>query len=439
MSEPLPILLLLDLSTDNPLDTHEVVQQLPEQERSRARVVLATEHGATRSGRGSPAVWFPCADAVVKMVEHARGLAKEAGAAPKFYVAGRAGLPLFAQLGCELSAWADVTVLNQRKDSSWDTLSLRAPGNPAASAFFTVSVLEHSEQAGRVSVIVATSPPRQEAEARSYMLLQDEPPAGAVMACASTETPSGPKAAFLDHGNAAQAARELDELFTAIPSRFPNATGLSLFIDGPASLALMVGRALNPKVLKSSAWVPNYDGVNGGGYYPALSLPYKIPPVGVGARGELVAILHAPKDAKHLEGLIRFLQPLEQDGTIHLWHADGIAAGTSIDEAARQHLERARLVVVLASADFLANERLMGRVEQALRSEKATGARVVPVVVKPCSVDRSALAGRQRLPRSVSSVSEARNTDKVWLEVAEELQKILDTMSGKPPVAGGSA
>lgn len=426
MSEPLPILLLLDLSTDNPLLDKEVLDQLPEPERSRARVVRATEHGATRSGRGSPAVWYPCADAIVKMVEHARGLANEADTKPKFYVAGRAGLPLFAELGCELSAWADATVLNQRKDGTWDVLNLRGPADPSAPPFFTISGMEGSDRRGRVSVVVATAPPRQEAQVRSFMSLQEEPEAGLVLACAYTETASGPRTTFLDQGNAGQAAHELEQLFGALPSKFPNATGLSLFVDGPASLALLAGRALNPKAQRGPVWVPNHDGTGGGGYYPALSLPYKIPPAGASARGTLIAILHAPEDATHLRKLLTVLEPQVKQGVLRLWHRDSVPPGTSIDEESRDHLERARLVLVLVSADLLASDDQMACMAPVARTEKATGVRLVPIVVRPCDIDSPPLSGRQCLPRSVAAISKATDADEVWIEVKREIQKFLD-------------
>lgn len=50
-SGPLPILLLLHLSANNPLLEEEVLDQLHEQERSRPRLVLVNQHGATRSER----------------------------------------------------------------------------------------------------------------------------------------------------------------------------------------------------------------------------------------------------------------------------------------------------------------------------------------------------------------------------------------------------
>lgn len=430
MADPLPILLLLNLSTDNPLNEDELREHLPEKDRSRVRFVRATDHHATPSERGSPALWYPYADAVVRMMVEARGLAKEV-ASVRYYVAGRAGLPLFAQLGCELSAWADVTFLNQRKDRTWDMLSWGTPSDPSDPPFFTVSGFEGSTDPGRVAVIIATSPPRQEEEARAYMALQEEAPVGMVTARANAAGGLGPSAGILDSGNARSAARELDELFTALPHRFPKATGLSLFIDGPASLAFMVGRALNPNVQSGSAWVPNHDGNRvEGGYIPALTLPYRIPLAGASMRGTPVAILHDPADATQLRSLLTVLEPEVRRGDLRLWHGGSVPLGTAIDEEARDHLERARLVLVLASADFLANEKQMARIARVLRSEKATGARCVPILVRDVDLDNSSLSGRQCLPRSGRPIKRTRNADEAWLQVKREILGLLPAGPG---------
>jgi predicted ATPase len=81
----------------------------------------------------------------------------------------------------------------------------------------------------------------------------------------------------LDESNAASAAEELAAHLSRIPGAFPRAQDIALFVAGPASLAFIAGRAINPNVIRST-WVANRTGVGPSGHELAFALPFRPEP-----------------------------------------------------------------------------------------------------------------------------------------------------------------
>lgn len=282
--KPVQVLFLLDIISDNPVTLEDIERHLPD-ERSERHVLSLTQFGARRALRGLGIDFPGCADALARMVVEARRKLDGESRQVRYYVAGRAPLPVFAHLGMELSAWADVTLVNQRKDLSWDVLSLK--GKPAAGSepFFKVikgvDLDEPSEADGRVAIFISTGHTPQRAEVHAFLRAHNSPIAGIIEVSAGQNT-----LAMLDEGNAAQAMSELTQIFEKLPNDYPRRKGIALFIAGPATLAYMVGRAINVHPIQD-VWVPNFEGSV---YRFAASLPWKSrsqPQVSSGPEDEL--------------------------------------------------------------------------------------------------------------------------------------------------------
>jgi len=157
--KPIQVLFILDIVADNPVSHEEVEAHLPDQ-RSERHVLCLGQFGARPTLRGIGIDFPGCADAVARMVAEARRKLPGDGRPVRYYVAGRSPLPVFAHLGMELSSWADVTLINQRKDLSWDVLPLQ--GRPAAGdpRFFKsikgTNLVEPSDADGRVAIFIST-------------------------------------------------------------------------------------------------------------------------------------------------------------------------------------------------------------------------------------------------------------------------------------------
>jgi hypothetical protein len=266
MRDPVQILLVLDLASDNPVPLDAVNALLPDKRERRVAFKLS-DFGATPGPRGSVVDWEACADAVVRMIDKARTEIPGDGQSVHFYVVGRAALPIFAHLGALLSKWSTVTILNQRQNGAWDTLPLQGAAATSGDKFFTIHGLgEPTEATGRVAVFVSTAFAAPRDAIKAFFSSRGEPLAGIVEIVTAAKGVT-----LLDEAHAASVLHELTDAFAGIREAYPSTTRVALFIGGPASLAFIAGRAVNPNVL-SDVWVPNYVAPV---YHFALALPWK--------------------------------------------------------------------------------------------------------------------------------------------------------------------
>jgi nucleoside 2-deoxyribosyltransferase len=90
-------------------------------------------------------------------------------------------------------------------------------------------------------------------------------------------------------------------------------------------------------------------------------------------------------DAEYLDRVLVHLRPVERSGAIDLWSDTKIKAGDRWKEEIRKAVARARVAVLLVSADFLASEFIAtDELPPLLAAAEEKGARVIPVVLKPC-------------------------------------------------------
>jgi len=251
------LLLLLDLAAENQLDVAGLLSQLDRD--PPPRVLRATDFGATPSGRGWDPAQLPAwSEAIERMLHHAR---QHMSPRTELLVAGRAGLGSFAELGLRLSAWHDVvTVLNQRKGQrTWDLCSLDG-GEPETTPFFDEIGMQqpqhHLDPArGRVAVIVSSGDEIPAVTIEAFFHEHREPLLGTITLRA--RPPANAPAKLVTPANTPALARELCVELDKIRHTFRGQQGLAVFIAGPAQLAFLTGRAINPNIYRS-VWFPHW-------------------------------------------------------------------------------------------------------------------------------------------------------------------------------------
>lgn len=272
MAYPTQILLILDAEPTPPLE--EITSRLPH-ERAERFVLRYSDTGAppiVRQGPdATPVDWDGVAEGVAALASRARDACASAPSEVRLYITGRAPLPAFVHLGFELSAWSEApTILNKRKDGTWDVLALDATTNAVPSPFFDgrrgVPLTEASQATGRVVVFSSTvgMPEAPHAALRDMIRNSGEDLAGIV------ELHTG-EAQILDAVTAARAAQELAEAVSQVPGSYPYHAGLAVAVGGPATLAFLVGRAVNRNIHASLA-VADYQPPE---YRVVLELPWR--------------------------------------------------------------------------------------------------------------------------------------------------------------------
>lgn len=256
------IVLFLDLSTDNPIPEEEVLEQLPPS--ANRRVLRISAFGAQPTTRGQQwTQWRTWTRAVDAMLAEARA-GQSPGRAPQYYVAGRASLPLFAYLGLRRGKQGTLTVLNQRDSGAWDFIPTEAGHQPGGQPFFREPrVIPGDAPEGHVAVFLSTGYAAPEAAIAEYLERHGEKRAATIV----LETEPG--ARWLSNDTARSAADHVRELLADLRRYVPSARGAALFLAGPAPLAVMAGRSLNPHMFRP-IWIPAFDANN---YRDAVQWP----------------------------------------------------------------------------------------------------------------------------------------------------------------------
>ena len=93
---------------------------------------------------------------------------------------------------------------------------------------------------------------------------------------------------------------------------------------------------------------------------------------------------YAHKDEAFRNKLETHLSLLRRQGLITAWHDRHILPGTDWSQAIDEHLERASVILLLISADFLASDYCYGiEMQRALERHQANEARVIPILLRP--------------------------------------------------------
>lgn len=411
-----PLLLNLDFATKEIHSDEEIRAALEEKDRG-AVMVRATTFGAPVAPTGSPRDWEGAADAVFRVAHEVERANRAQGGTVRVIVTGRAGLPLFVQLGAELSGRAlDLTLLDRRQtDATWDRLDF---GPAAAGAvagggpFFEVREgFELNASTGRVAVTVSTGPARAPGAARTFLEKMGEPVAGCVEIRTHQFSPDRQSVKYLDRDTAQAAAAELAELFERLTRSYPGTRRLAVFVDGPSTLAFLVGRAIVLRRNHSDVWVPSF---HDGEYHDAIRLPH-LPKVDV-------FVIHDRSDAA-------FVERLDKKPVWARWrlaHAGLMMPGDPMESVSRRWLDAAEIVVVVVSPSSLSNKEAWALVQRALDRRSITGTRVIPLLARQCDWKGVPQLTELRPLPSGERWLESPGNDPLWAEVDAEIRRTVE-------------
>jgi hypothetical protein len=147
-----------------------------------------------------------------------------------------------------------------------------------------------------------------------------------------------------------------------------------------------------------------------------------------------VFICYAPGDAELRKRLEIHLSPLaKRDKLVSAWHAGLIAAGEEMEEAVRARLAKARLILLLISAELLDSEENDAQVAFAMEQHRSRASRVVPILLRPCNWETSRFKDLQVLPRNRTPVTKWGDREDAFAEIAKELRDVVRSLRSGPP------
>ena len=143
-----------------------------------------------------------------------------------------------------------------------------------------------------------------------------------------------------------------------------------------------------------------------------------------------VSYSHADEELR--EKLGTHLAVLEWEGLISTWHDRMIGSGSEWEGAIDENLEKAHVILLLISADFV-NSRYIKDVEvkRALERHAKREALVIPVILRPVLFERLPFAKIQALPRDAKPAIKWPDLDSAFVDVTTGVRDAIESLSAE--------
>jgi signal transduction histidine kinase len=139
---------------------------------------------------------------------------------------------------------------------------------------------------------------------------------------------------------------------------------------------------------------------------------------------------YAHEDEALRSELEKHLHTLELEGLISGWHDRNIGAGTEWTHEVDFHLNRAKIILLLISPDFL-NSRYCYSIEmiRAMERHHADEACVIPIILRPIYWQGTPFSTLQILPTDAQPVTRWANLDEAFLNVTVGIRKVIKRLA----------
>jgi len=143
-------------------------------------------------------------------------------------------------------------------------------------------------------------------------------------------------------------------------------------------------------------------------------------------------ICYAYEDFEVVDGLKKHLLILEKKGLLQIWLDGVILAGEHWDEAIKNQLEQAEIILLFISVDFINSDYIESSVLQAaLQRHREGRATLIPIIVRPCHwAEYFDLGQFQALPSKARPIlsSHFPNRDEAFKEISQSIKKVAEEL-----------
>ena len=141
---------------------------------------------------------------------------------------------------------------------------------------------------------------------------------------------------------------------------------------------------------------------------------------------------YAHEDEKLRDELAKHLKLLERQQVISAWHDRQITAGTEWKGQIDNHLETAKIILLLVSSDFLASDYCYDiELKRAMERHEAREARVIPVILREVDWKGAPFGKLQALPRNAEPVTNWSNRDQAFADIARGIRRAVEELTRK--------
>jgi hypothetical protein len=142
---------------------------------------------------------------------------------------------------------------------------------------------------------------------------------------------------------------------------------------------------------------------------------------------------YSHKDRAFQDDLVQHLAALKRIGMIELWYDQEICAGDDWKKEISENLERADIVLLLVSANFIASDYCYTiEMKRALELHESKQAVAIPIIIRTCDWGViPSLSKLQALPSSAKAVDSWPNPDEAWADVSKGIRKTIDKIKNE--------
>jgi len=136
---------------------------------------------------------------------------------------------------------------------------------------------------------------------------------------------------------------------------------------------------------------------------------------------------HADENLR--DELVKHLTLLTRQQVISTWHDRNISAGTEWGSQISQHLETAKVILLLISADFLASDYCYDiELNRAMERHEMGEARVIPIILRPADWSGAPFGRLQALPNNARPITTWENRDLAFENVVKGIRLVCEEL-----------
>ncbi|GCE17584.1 hypothetical protein KDK_13840 [Dictyobacter kobayashii] len=133
------------------------------------------------------------------------------------------------------------------------------------------------------------------------------------------------------------------------------------------------------------------------------------------------------------------MSALKRQGVVSSWFDRDISGGEEWASRIAAELDKATIIVLLVSADFMASEYCYGvEVSRAMERYEQKEACVIPVLVRSCDWKGTPFERLQALPRDGKAISTWADEDEAFVDVVEGIRRVLRDLQADPAFKAAS-
>jgi len=139
-------------------------------------------------------------------------------------------------------------------------------------------------------------------------------------------------------------------------------------------------------------------------------------------------------DEKLRNKLEKHLSLLKRGGFIVEWHDRKILAGSNVNDQIDDNIKKAKIILLLVSASFLASDYCFGKeMTYALERHKKGEAKVIPIILRECDWKTAPFKDLLALPTDGKPVASRKwkTQDEAFANIAAGIRKVVKEIIGK--------